>query len=238
MLMFSLSIVNAEEAIGQRQDAQLNSSYIISQPCVTCTFMYITVYTKDGKVLENVAMVNNGSSWEYNYTPTTALRHDVNGWGDKNGLNSSFAFWFDVTLSGEPTNIYHILAEIIVILFVMGIIFIIHYNSKKTDFDKWDEKIMNEHKNAGQTMARGILYGLFKNTFIWYYSLGWIIVMILKDIVYRFSSQDIYGYFTLIGNIYSLGFLLVIVFIIGFFATYMRNSIKVLTDNKYGVGGQ
>lgn len=232
--IFLISFINAE-SIGQRQDGQLNKSYIISQPCATCSYINISVFNKGGVVLNNVPMINNGSSWTYTFTPNDTLRYDVNGIGDKDGVDDSFAFFFDVTLSGERGNSQIIISDLLLLLSIIGIVFIIGYKHKKTDFDSWNENIISENKSTSQTLVNGILYGLFKNVFIWYYFLGWLFILILKDVIFRFNSADIYSYFTLIANIYSIGLLLVIVYMIGWTIDYMRSMANILTENNWGI---
>lgn len=61
-------------------------------------------------------------------------------------------------------------------------------------------------------------------------------VLILQDIIYRFNTPEIYTYFTLIANVYSLGLFLVLVFMIGYTISYMKNMIGVLAENSWGVG--
>jgi len=234
-IFICMNFISAEP-IGQRQDGKLDTQYYISQPCASCSYINISVFTKDGIVLDNVPMVDNGTSWIYNFTPTTTLRHDVNGIGDINSIDDSFAFWFGVTLSGEQTNTTIIISDIILLLFFIGLIFLIHNNHKKTDFEEWNKDIIKEHKNMGQTMARGLVYNLFKNTFLFHYFIGWLLILVLKDIVYRFNSAAIYSYFTLAANIYSLGLLLVLVFMIGNFASFVKDTINTLSDNNWGVG--
>jgi len=156
--------------------------------------------------------------------------------GDMNGIDDSFAFWFDVTLSGERSNPTIILSDIILLLGVIGIALLISAKHQKVDFSSWDKNLTSGDKNMGQIFIQGFIYNLFKHTFIWLYFLGWIMVLILRDVVYRFNSAVIYEYFTLIANIYSLGLLLVLIFMIGTFASYMRNSISTLADNNWGVG--
>lgn len=236
VFLMTLVFVTAGSSIGQRQDGQLDVEYIISQPCASCTFINISVFTKDGIILDNVPMVNNGTTWTYNFTPTTSLRHDVNGLGDKDGTNDSFAFWFDVTLSGQQTNPSIIVSDIILLIALIGLLLMISDKHSKTDFKAVNKKIIDNHKNMGQTMVKGFLYDLFKNSFVWIYFIGWLVVLVLKDVVFRFNSSEVYGYFTLIANVYSLGLILVVVYMIGHFATYMRNTVEILTDNNWGVG--
>ena len=238
LIFLMLILVSAEDSIRQRQDAQIGIPYLISQPCASCSYINISVLTKDGVILENVPMVNNGSTWIYSFIPATSLRYDVNGIGDKDGVADSFAFWFDATLSGEQNNSSIIVSDIVLLLIVIGVMLLISNKHKNTDFKKENKKIIESHKNMGQTMVKGLLYSLFKNTFFWMYFLGWIMVLILKDVVYRFNSAEIYEYFTIGANVYSLGLILVVIFMLGNFITYMREMVDVLTDNNWGVGNE
>jgi len=228
--------VSAADSIGQRQDAQVDKIYYISQPCATCSYINISVYTKEGIVLDNVAMINNGTSWIYPFIPTEALRYDVNGVGDKGGVSDSFAFWFDATLSGEQTNTPIIISDIVLLIAILGILMFMFYQHKSTDFEGWNKNILNKNKHTGQLLVRGFIYTIFKNSYIWIYFTIWLFILVLKDVVYRFNSSEIYNYFTLMANIYSLGLLLVLIFIIGHFITFIKNSVDSLSDKEWGVG--
>jgi len=238
LVLILITTISAEDSIGRRQDAQTGVPYIISQPCATCSYINITVLTKDGIVLENVPMQNNGTTWVYNFTPNSSLRHDVNGKGDKDGMADSFAFWFDSTLSGERDNTSIIISDIVLLFVMIGLLLIVYYRYSKTDFDGWNEKIILEHKNIGNTMVKGFLYSLFKGVFVWIYFIGWIMILILQDVVYRFNSAEVYNYFTIVSQVYSLGLLLVLVFMIGNFISYMREVVNTLSENNWGVGDE
>ena len=236
MMMMLFITFSSAEAIGQRQDGELDTPYIISQPCATCTYMNISVFTKNGLILDNVAMLDNGSTWTYTFTPNTTLRYDVNGIGDINGVADSFAFFFDVTLSGERNTSGIIVADIFLILILSILIFLIVIKYKGIDFDKWNDRIVKEHENMGKTFIKGLGFGLMKFCFVWYYLLGWIMLFVLRDIIIRFNSYEIYTYFVLILNIYSLGFILVMIFLIGYFVKYIRDMINLLMEDSWGVG--
>jgi len=238
ILLVLISFVSSEDSIGQRQDAQIGVPYLISQPCASCTYINITILTKNGIVLENAEMINNGSTWIYNFTPTESLRHDVNGIGDKDGSPSSFAYWFVPTLSGQQTNTSIIISDIILLVVVFGLFLIISKYQKETDFDLWNKKIVANGKNKSKTLVNSLLYPLFKNTFIWTYFLGWIFILILKDVVYRFNSTEIYEYFTLISNIYSVGLLLVLVFLIGLAIDYFNRVADFVSDDDWGIDNE
>ena len=50
-------------------------------------------------------MTNNGSgNWIHTITPTVSSRHDVTGTGDKDGVDSAFATYFEVTPSGRVVS--------------------------------------------------------------------------------------------------------------------------------------
>jgi len=235
ILLFLITFISAQDPIGKRQDAQIGEVYYISQPCATCSYINISVFNKNGIVLDNVEMINNGSTWIYPFTPNNSLRYDVNGIGDKDGVNDSFAFWFDATLSGEQNNIPIIISNIVLLLSLLGLLSFVLYKHKKTDFESWDKNIVNNHKNMGQTLVNGFVYSLFKNSFIWVYFIVWLFILVLKDVIYRFNSAEIYSYFTLIANIYSLGLLLVVIFMIGFFTSYIRKTIETLSNKNWGL---
>jgi len=217
LFLFSISFITAE-AIGQRQDAELNKIYLISQPCATCSYINISVYNKNGVVLNNVPMINNGSTWTYAFTPNTTLRHDVNGKGDINGVADSFAFWFDVTLSGEQTGNSKVVASLIFLLFIVGLIVGLAMLQHRIDFEKWHDKILKkyEHKNFMKIILAGIGYSFMKDSFLIYYLLGWPLLIMVNDIAFTFGLESIYNLLTVCIDLYSVGLFFVgLIFIAG-----------------------
>ncbi len=100
-----LIVVTNVSALDILKPATFNESYTIIQVCATCTFINITVSTSAGIIESNVEMTNNGSgNWIYTITPAVTSRHDVTGVGDKDGANSAFATYFDVTPSGKVVS--------------------------------------------------------------------------------------------------------------------------------------
>ena len=167
-----------------------------------------------------------------NYAWTVSCQDSVNLIG---GYASGY---FEITIDGEEQTNSKLLGNIILILLMIGLIGLVKYNHDHTDFDNWDSEIKSKHKNGhmGQTMVRSIVYNLFKNTFLWYYFLGWLIILILNNIVYGYLAPVMAEYFTLIANVYSVGFLLVTIFMIGHTYSYMKNTIDSLSDDNWGLG--
>jgi len=216
--------------------SKLNENKTITITCPTCNYINFTAVDSNQEIfLDDVQMDKSGDTFSYIF-----LGEDLNKTGDYqisgySNLDVPLGLCFDVTPTGDADSISYVVTTIILLLILFGLTWGISIIHKKTDFDAWDSSIANKHKNMGQTLVNSIVFSLFKNVFIWYYCVGWIFVLVLKDIVYRFNSVEVYSYFTLIANVYSLGFLLVIVFMIGYTISYMRNMINILTDNDWGI---
>jgi hypothetical protein len=235
--MFLLSFVSALETLGTfKQGEEIR----ISQVCSDATYINISsiAYPNSSVAVSNIEMTSAGSGefyYDFSLTENTG-EYQVRGISD--GCEGTFATSFEVTLSGESVSDLDLYSDIVLLIVVIGIALLINNKHKNTDFKKGTKGIIDKDngKNRGQTMAMGIVYSIFKNSFVWMYFLGWIIVLILQDIIYRFNTPEIYTYFTLIANVYSLGLFLVLVFMIGYTISYMKNMIGVLAENSWGVG--
>jgi hypothetical protein len=100
-----LLVVTNVSALDILKPATLSEEYTIIQVCATCTYVNITISTSSGILESNVEMVSNGSgNWIHTITPNVSSRHDVTGVGDKDGVASAFATYFDVTPSGKVAS--------------------------------------------------------------------------------------------------------------------------------------
>ncbi len=102
-ILFLLLIVTTNvSALDILKPATLNESYTIIQVCASCTYVNITVSISSGILQSNIEMIDNGSgNWIHTMIPTVSSRHDVTGKGDKDGIDSAFATYFEVTPSGK-----------------------------------------------------------------------------------------------------------------------------------------
>lgn len=104
------------------------------------------------------------------------------------------------------------------------------------DFEAMDKRIVEKHDgNWMKSFARSFGYGLMKNAFLWYYLAGWFLLFFIKDLTYRFTPEELYGYMILIFDIYSFGFILVIVFFIGMIYKHFENIRELIDDISRGV---
>lgn len=143
-LLFFLLIANVS-ALEVLKPAKLNQTYTIVQTCSSCTHINITISNINGIVAANKAMINNGSGvWTYNITPSIVSRHDITGQGDLNGVETSFATYFEVTPSGKQAStgdsiIYAIFCFILFFIILAMFFFIFTMPSKNEKDEKGSE---------------------------------------------------------------------------------------------------
>lgn len=204
---------------------------------VVCTFVMANNF---GEILTygNMSHINMGGYWEFNISGGnfSYVGEYAYGVNCQDGNGGALAGTFYITIDGSPNNLERLFSRIFLIMLIFTLIAYIKNLHGKTDFNKGTKKIIEGEGKKGQKMATGILYSLFKNSFVWIYFLGWFIVFILKDIVESFLSIEFYTYFELFANIYSLGLLLVVVYMIYYTIDYMKRVVGILTDNDWGVG--
>ncbi len=105
ILLISLSSASLESLGSFKQNECMN----ISQTCASCSYTNISsVGTNvDSNLISNIAMTDYGNGeWRTSFCNTEVLgRYDVKGIGDVNGVDTSFAFTFEVTPNGFINSI-------------------------------------------------------------------------------------------------------------------------------------
>lgn len=142
----------------------------------------------------------------------------------------------EVTPSGEEHDITTFLSYIVLFISVLGVALLIKSQHDKTDFNSFEKNIISNKKHTGETLVKGLLGGLFKNSFIWLYFIGWILVLIMREIIYNYGSVTVYSYFVIIANIYSLGLFLVVIYMIGFMIQYLKEIFSMISEDNWGIG--
>lgn len=242
VLLFSVMAVAVEPSFTYKIDEQFTLDLPMKNndlsACTTCT-CNVSIYSEQHgeAVIENAAGVNVAGNCKYNYTTSNISLYKVDFDFDDGFLYGSTSYFILVNYYGEITTTMMIVSDIVLLLAVLMILMFISVKHKGTDFKAKNEKIIEDHKNLGQTMAKGFVYTLFKNTFIWFYFIGWFIVLILQDLILRVNTSNVYEYFVLFANVYSLGLYLIVVFMIGLFASYMKDTIETLAENNWGLEG-
>lgn len=231
ILFFSLASANPVYELDTQANVTvvcLNDGY-----CSSASYCNINIESPSGDIiLTNTNMTYTTSFHYYTLNITELGAYKITGFCEDGELNKQIDFLFardGGTMTELITYILLLLSTIAIILFMVS-------KHGKTDFDSYEKSMTDDSKNKGEVMVKGIITGLFKNSFIWLYFTGWIAVLILREILYQFGGATIYGYFVLMANVYSLGLILVTIYMIGYLMTYMKNIFSILTDNSWGVG--
>jgi len=100
-ILFSMTSVLALESQGTFKQGDCMN---ISQTCASCSYVNLSSVSSQNNsdLVNNVEMVFLGNGeWRYEFCDTDFIgRYDVKGQGDKDGVDSSFASYFEVTPNG------------------------------------------------------------------------------------------------------------------------------------------
>ena len=214
----------------------VGEEFSFCQTCQDSTYITLSsIETPNSTEFINVNMTNvGGGSFCYNYTPSKVGRYDFRGISD--GCERTFATYVDITISGEKRDASVIVAYIFLILSISAIIYILHKNYKGHNRKEATTKITEAHDgNWSRTFIKSLGSNLMRNSFLWYYSLGWLILIVFKELVQTFNSYEIYTFFVLLLNIYSIGFFFVIIVWIGILINHFRIITDIINDLDLGV---
>jgi hypothetical protein len=114
--------------------------------------------------------------------------------------------------------------------------YILHAKYKNVDYKDSNKQIGESHNgNWGRTFIKTLGNNLMRNSFLWYYSLGWLLLIVLKDLVYNFNTEEVYLFFLFFLDIYSFGFFLVIVVWMGILINHFKYITDLIKDLNLGV---
>ena len=89
------------------------------QSCSNCTYNNISsvVYPNSTQAIGQIAMTQLGTLYSFNYNKTDALgTYIVNGFGDLDGIKTSWAYTFDITNTGTEASVAQAIIYFIAIL--------------------------------------------------------------------------------------------------------------------------
>jgi len=154
----------------------------------------------------------------------------------QDGLGGAISGVFEVTLSGNKLTLVELGSNIFLIGLILLIIFTLHQKYKGSSYNESNKKISESHNgNWGKTFIKTLGNNLMRNSFLWYYSLGWLLLIVLKDVVYNTVSLEVYKFFLFALDIYSFGFFLVIIVWIGILIHHFRFITELINDLNLGV---
>lgn len=142
-----------------------------------------------------------------------------------------------VTLSGSSQDIPGAMANILVISFLILLITAIFIVTRKIDYDRWYNSLVNkyENKNYIKLVLSAIGFNTIKNTFVIYYLLCLPLLMSITNLVYDFGIVGMIDIMRVFLGIYTIGAIIVGIYFFGFVQEWIMNLMEELKDLDWGV---
>jgi ABC-type multidrug transport system fused ATPase/permease subunit len=243
LFLFSLTFVSAEYSQIGENNLQFTCTVNYQVPSPSAIYNLSVYYPNGTSLIQNVQAESQGQgSFNYTLNFSTEGLYKIKSFCYDTSGNFSGEDFIEVTLSGQQRNTTVIVADIFLILLISTLIFILHrkYRNVK-DSEKSEKKNKNKdlaeshNGNWGRTFIKTLGSNLMRNSFLWYYSLGWLLLIVTKELIYNFNSVEIYNFFVLFLNIYSFGFFLVIIVWIGILINHFQIITEIINDLNLGV---
>ena len=223
---------------GWKGYSKLNENKTITITCPTCTFINFTAVNSDQKIfLNNVEMTKNGNTFSYIFLGTDLNRtgdYQIDGYSN---LDVPLGLCFDITPTGDKDSVSYLLVNFILFLFIICAIIGIAVIKNKIDFEKWNNKIKSkyEDKNPVKVLFSGLTYCFMRDIFLAYYILGWPLLIILEDIMYRFNITSIHTLMINMIDLYSIGIYIVGLLFVGMAFQFLKETWDEWENMKWGI---
>jgi len=203
----------------------------------TCTYMNISsIEYPNGTVMHlNSAMTQNGQTFNYSFTPDQVGIYYFITCGD-----STIAVCdkddFTSTYNGEVNG--DVAIYIVLLLFMCGLLIGYSQLSKNINFDQWYASILRkyEEKNYIKSNFSFVLYNLAKSSFMIYYLLVFVIILLLSDIVFMFNVISLIPIIEKVVMLYSFGIIAVGFLFIGKGQEMIMNLLDDIKKANWGMG--
>ena len=234
-LMFMLTFVTADSiGDGYKVDEEMQ----VTNYCQagTCTYMNLSSieYPNGTIIYLNSAMTQNGQTFNYSFTPDQVGTYYFITCGDST-VAACDKDYFIVTYNGEVNN--DVAIYIVLLIFMMSLIVGYYKLSEKINFDQWYANILRKYENSNfiKSNFSFVLYNLAKDSFLIYYSLVFIVIMLLSDIIFMFNVISLIPIIEKIVMLYSFGIIAVAFLFIGKGQEMIRKLLDDLKDANWGM---
>lgn len=239
-IFFLSGTVAQQESLGI---FKAGTNITLIQLCGTCTYNNISSITdpQSNAIVTNQVMTKSGVQFSYNLsdalTNRSYGRYNVNGYGDKDGTQTPFAYYFYLTASGTEVNGTKISAYGVLFAFLLLLIFVFYFITIRVNYEKWYASIIKkyEQKNTVKVVISAIGYNILKNRFIWFYLFGLPIILLITDITYTFGVDSMIELMKILLTLYWIGLVIVGIFFFGFLQEWIVNLVNEFKSIDYGV---
>lgn len=238
-LLILLPLVSAGDAHGPHA---INENVTLFLNCNDCTSGTITkiIHPNSSIILTGLTMVQDGTDWSYSLEGSYVNALGIYEWCFAVTDGSEVVTGCipeEVTISGEDVGMFNLIIDIFMICLIIFSLIIAMKHLGNKDFEAMDRAIIEKHEGATyfKTFGRTFVYGLMKNSFLWFYLAGWLLLFFVNEVMLFFGTVELYNYILLALDIYSIGFLIVIVFFIGMVIKHFDYIKEIIEDINLGV---
>lgn len=235
MFLFNFAFVSAESLGTFKQGDTFNlTNYCQEGGCTGITLTTIT-YPNGSTNYINEAMVflNQQGFYEFNDSGTLGV-YSYCTLGSNSVTNCAE---FKITPNGENLEYKDLISRFALILFFGVLIFFIYSSSKSTNYEKWYNKLKNNYENRNYVKLGlgSIAYQLIKNQWVIFYTIGFLIVTLLMDVVYIFNIESIFQTMQVLTFIYSWSFILVGIVFLSYLQEFFKMLLEQIENEAWGL---
>ena len=234
-LVFLLTFVSAD-SIGDSY--KVDEEMQVTNYCQvgTCTYMNLSSieYPNGTITYSNSAMTQNSQTFNYSFTPDKVGTYYFITCGDSTTAACD-KDEFTVTYNGESNN--DVAIYIVLLIFMCSLVFGYYKLSRVINYDKWYANILRkyEDKNYIKSNFSFIFYSLARSSFMIYYLLVFIIIMLLSDIIFMFNVISLIPIIEKIVMLYSFGIIAVGFLFIGKAQEFIMKLIDDIKNANWGI---
>lgn len=202
----------------------------------TCTYMNLSniEYPNGTVIYLNSAMTQNEQIFNYSFTPDQIGIYYFITCGDPS-IGICDKDNFITTYNGEINN--DIAIYIVLLIFMCALILGYYKLSQNINYDQWYANILRkyEDKNYIKSNFSFVLYSLAKSSFMIYYLLVFIVIMLLSDIIFMFNVISLIPIIEKVVMLYSFGIIAVAFLFIGKGQEMIMTLIDNIKDARWGI---
>jgi len=220
--------------------SNLSNGYPMSNSGIDCK---IHLYDDIGNhTLESGIMTKDTNGYDHtiylsegNFTKLG--EHAFYIWCNNSDLGGEAKGSFEVTPSGEILEIPKTLMGITLLLFFMSLFVGLHYLSKTTNYEQWNNKIIKRYKNKNyiKLALSSIAYNLMKNIYVIYYLNGFVIMIIVTAIAYTFNIVQLLEILKAMMYVYATMSVLIAILLFSNVQEWLYTLLEEVKNMKWGV---
>jgi len=230
-----LSLVNAQ--LTYQVDTETNLTLVCLNDGYCSSGSYCNINVEDPNkniIIQNANMTNYGTWHGYNMTPTENGLYLVSGYCKDGSEYKEIDYYFESTLSGTEPRSAGI--NVILLLFFSGILLGFIYLNRNTNYEKWYSNLLRKYetKNYFKMVMSIIGYNFVKNAFVIYYLIGFIIMLILVDMVYMFNLSGIIEVVNWLMFVYAWSSIAVAISFLSYLQEFFVEMMEEMQDIDWG----